>query len=204
MEISPLLLCLLLLHAFLFGCFLGVVNDGNRIVRVFFGVQYSERSFRSLYARNLPLIHRPLQRKDHGKRCRGVLSVLIFVQDLLLCTVGGIGVALLQYEYNSGRFRFFILPAILAGFLLYYFTVGKWMMLVSEGVVFVLRASFLIIGRCVLYPFVKIFQFFVKKLKKISKKIRFLIAKRTKKLYNIHKKSEWLHWAQSGGILFDR
>jgi len=203
MEISPYYLFLLLLHSFFFGGFLGVLNDVNRIVRVFFGVSYSQKSFRSLYARDLPIIRRPLVLREQGIVKKGALSVLIFFQDLLLMTVGGVGTVLLQYEYNSGRFRFFCLPALIFGFLLYYFTVGKLVMLLSEGIVFIIRATVLILGSCILSPFVKIFRFFVKKLKKITKKIQILIAKITKKLYNKRKKQEWLHKAEKGFSLFE-
>ena len=82
MEISPYLLTLLLIHSFLFGAFLGILNDVSRIVRVFCGVSYSQKSFRSLYARELPLIHRPLVRKENGKIKERALAVLIFFQDL--------------------------------------------------------------------------------------------------------------------------
>ena len=201
MEISPYYLSLLLLHSFLFGAFLGILNDVNRIVRVFFGVSYSQKSFRSLYARDLPLIHRPLVRQSSGKIKRGVLGVLIFFQDLFLMTAGGVGVVLLQYEYNSGRPRFFCLPALILGFLIYYFTIGRIVMLLSEGIVFVIRATGLVLGSCILYPFVKIFHFFVKKLIKNYKKIQYLIAKITKKLYNKHKKQEWLHMTEKGFFL---
>ena len=203
MEISPYYLFLLLLHSFFFGGFLGVLNDVNRIVRVFFGVSYSQKSFRSLYARELPIIRRPLVLREQGSVKKGALSVLIFFQDLVLMTVGGVGTVLLQYEYNSGRFRFFCLPALILGFLLYYFTVGKLVMLLSEGIVFIIRATVLILGNCILSPFVKIFRFFVKKLKKITKKIQILIAKITKKLYNKRKKQEWLHKAEKGFSLFE-
>ncbi len=194
---------LLLLHSFFFGILLGILNDVNRIVRVFFGVSYSQKSFRSLYARDLPLIHRPLVRREQGKVKKGALSVLIFFQDLLLLTVGGVGTVLLQYQYNSGRFRFFCLPAMILGFVLYYFTVGRGVMLISEAIVFVLRATFLILASCILRPFVKIFRIFVKKIKKIKKKFEILIAKITKKLYNKHKKQEWIHRSEKGFSLFE-
>lgn len=203
MEISPLFLTLLLLGGFLFGIFLGILNDGNRIVRVFLGVRYSKKHFRSLYERPLPIVHRPLRVTEGGRIRRGVLGAVIFLQDLLLFVVGGVGCVLLQYEYNSGRFRFFLLPAIVFGFLLYYFTVGKCVMLVSEAIAFGIKATFCILGSLCMRPVVKIFRFFVKNLKKTTGFFQFLIAKRTKKLYNIHKKQEWLHMAEVGCISLD-
>ena len=185
MEISPLLLLRLLLNALVFGLFLGILNDGSRIVRVFCGVRYSKKSFRSLYARDLPLIHRPLERREHDRLHRWALSALIFVQDILLLVVAAVGTVLLQYEYNSGRFRFFVLPAVLLGFLVYYFTVGRGMMIISEAIAFVIRATILILGCLLLRPIVKFLVIIFKKLKKYAENLCFFIAKRTKKLYNI-------------------
>lgn len=198
MEISPFLLSLLLINSFFLGIGLGVLNDVNRIVRVFFGVSYSSKSIRSLYTRNLPIVHRPLVRTEHGKIKNGMLAVLIFFQDLLLFAVGGVGLVLLQYEYNSGRFRFFCIPAILIGFLLYYFTLGKIVMLLSEVIVQGIRAFAWIVGWCILTPFVKIGRIFSKILIKFAKNIQILIAKRAKMLYNRDKKKEWLCTAEKG------
>ncbi len=203
MELSPLLLSLLLLHSFLFGAFLGILNDASRIVRVFFGVRYGGKSVRSLYTRDLPIIHRPLSGEERGKIGQGALSVLIFFQDLFLFIFAGVGCVLLHYEYNSGRFRFFSLPAIVLGFLLYYFTVGKLIMALSERIVFVIKATFLILGSVLMRPFVAICHFFNKKLTKTMNFFRKLIAKRTKMLYNKGKKKEWLHLAAKGCISFD-
>ena len=202
MEQSPLLLSLLLLHSFFFGGFLGVLNDVNRMVRVFFGVRYGGESFRSLYARELPVIHRPLGGGEHSKIGQGALSVLIFFQDVFLFSFAGVGCVLLHYEYNSGRFRFFTLPAIMLGFLLYYFTLGKLIMALSERIVFVIKAAFLILGNVLLRPIVGFCHFFNKKLTKISKKNCKVIAKITKTLYNKHKYKEWLRLAQRGCISF--
>lgn len=203
MEQSPLLLSLLLLHSFLFGAFLGILNDVSRIVRVFFGVRYGGTSFRSLYARDLPIIHRPLSTRERGKIGDGALSVLIFFQDLFLFVFAAVGCVLLHYEYNSGRFRFFSLPAMVIGFLLYYFTVGKLIMALSERIVFVIKAIILIVGSILMRPILAFCRFFNKKLTKTAKKFRKVIANRTKKLYNKNKKKEWLHSAAKGFVSFD-
>ena len=202
MEQSPLLLSLLLLHSFLLGAFLGILNDVSRIVRVFFGVRYGGPSFRSLYARELPIIHRPLSVKERGKISDGALSVLIFFQDLFLFAFAAVGCVLLHYEYNSGRFRFFSLPAMVLGFLLYYFTVGKLIMALSERIVFAIKAILLIVGSILMRPILAFCRFFNKKLTKIAKKFRKVIANRTKKLYNKNKKQKWLHKADKGFISF--
>ena len=117
MEISPFLLTLLLSWSFAFGLILGVVNDMNRIIRVFCGIKYSKRLFGKLYELNLPVVHRPLTRREN-KFHKKALAVLIFFQDIIFFIVAGVGIILLNYEFNEGRFRFFTVLAVIIGFLL--------------------------------------------------------------------------------------
>ena len=144
MEISPLLLSLLLLWSAVFGAVLGMINDVNRIIRVFLGVRYTQNGFERLYKYPLPILKKPLgELKTLPKR--GFVSVIIFLQDLLFFIIAGVGVAILNYEFNEGKFRIFTLLAILVGFLLYYFTIGKLVILASELIVFSIKAIFLMI-----------------------------------------------------------
>ena len=103
MEISPILLFRLLLYSFAFGAILGGVNDVSRILRVFCGVRYSEKRFGRWYERELPLIHRPLNRGKQGRFSGALLQVLIFFQDVFLFLTAGVGLVILNYEMNQGR-----------------------------------------------------------------------------------------------------
>ena len=111
MEISPFLLTLLLSWSFVFGVILGVINDMNRIIRVFCGVRYSEKRFGKLYELVLPVVHRPLLRSEN-KFHKKALAVLIFFQDIIFFILAGVGIILLNYEFNEGRFRFFTVFAV--------------------------------------------------------------------------------------------
>ena len=82
MEISPLLLAMMLVWSFVFGLLLGAVNDVNRIVRVFCGVRYGGKNFDKLYSIKLPIVKRSLKRRDGGFY-RGILSIIIFFQDII-------------------------------------------------------------------------------------------------------------------------
>lgn len=203
MEISPLSLSFLLLYSFVFGAFLGVFHDANRIVRIFCGVHYSEKRFKSLYARRLPIVHRSLSVKETKGLRKGALNLLIFFQDILLFLVGAVGLVILHYEYNSGRFRFFSLLAMVVGFLLYYFTLGKLVMFFSEAIVFVIKATFLIVFDCILRPIRAIGRFLSKNLKKIGIFYQIFLEKRRRKLYNINKKKRLLTDAKKGFVSFD-
>lgn len=197
METSPILLSLLLLWSFVFGCVLGALNDANRIVRVFLGVSYSKRKFSRLYEAKLPVINRPLK-AGNGKPCGRLLAAVIFFQDILLFSAAGIGTVLLNYEFNQGRFRIYTILGIAVGFLLYYFTVGKIVMTVSEGLAFFIKAVFVVIFAAICRPFAIFGRFLGKKIKKIIRFLNIAIANIEKKLYNIIVKKKFLEKAEKG------
>jgi hypothetical protein len=145
MEISPIRLFYLLLSSFFLGVGVGAVYDVHRIVRIFFGVQYSKKRPSELLLRPLPMVGRPLGeiRQRKWKNC--FLSVLIFLQDVFFFCLAGVGIVILNYAYNDGQFRFYTVVALLFGFLSYYFTIGKLVIYLSEWIVFFLRAAFSIL-----------------------------------------------------------
>ncbi len=197
MEISPFLLSLLLGWSFVWGLILGILNDVNRIIRVFCGVAYSKMHFGKLYEINLPIVHRPLG-KSEGKIHNKALSLLIFFQDIIFFIVTGVGITILNYEFNEGRFRFYTVLAVIFGFVLYYFTLGKIVMMVSEGIVFFIKAAILVIFSAILHPFVILGHFFAKKLKKIALFLNITIANIRKKLYNINRKKRMIDMSSKG------
>lgn len=197
MEISPFLLTLLLSWSFVFGVILGVINDTNRIIRVFCGVRYSEKRFGKLYELVLPVIHRPLSRSEN-KFQKKALSVLIFFQDIFFFIFAGIGIIILNYEFNEGRFRFFTVFAVFIGFLLYYFTIGKIVMTVSEGIAFFIKAIFLVVFSAVFRPFIIIGRFFIKNLKKTGSFLKNCLANIRKKLYNKYRRKDMIEKSLNG------
>ena len=197
MEISPFLLALLLGWSFVWGVILGVLNDVNRITRVFCGKVYSKKYFGKLYELTLPIVNRPIERKESGLRKKS-LSVLIFFQDIIFFAIAGIGITVLNYEFNEGRFRFFTVFAVVSGFIIYYFTVGKIVMMLSEGIVFFIKATILIIFSAICRPFVILGHFWAKKLKKTTLFLYITIANIQKKLYNINRKKKMIKKSSTG------
>ena len=197
MEISPFLLALLLGWSFVWGVSLGVLNDVNRIIRVFCGEVYSKKYFGKLYELTLPIINKPIGRRQSriGKKS---LSVLIFFQDIIFFAIAGIGITILNYEFNEGRFRFFTVFAVILGFVIYYFTVGKIVMMLSEGIAFFIKATILIVFSAFLRPFAKLGHFFAKKMKKIALFLNITIANIQKKLYNINRKKKMIKKSSMG------
>lgn len=197
MEISPFLLTLLLSWSFVFGLILGVINDINRIIRVFCGVRYSEKHFGKLYELVLPVVHRPLLRGEN-KFHKKALVVLMFFQDIIFFIIAGIGIILLNYEFNEGSFRFFTVVAVVIGFLLYYFTMGKVVMTLSEGIAFFIKATILVAFSALFRPFVLICGFLIKKLKNIGLFLNITLENIQKKLYNKYRRKEMIKKSSKG------
>jgi len=198
MEISPIRLLFLLLSSFGFGIGIGVFYDVHRILRVLFGVQYTKNRPTKYFSKPLPILKRPLGEIKRGKIKTAFLSVLIFMQDLLLCCVSAVGIVILNYAFNDGRFRFYTILALFGGFFLYYFTVGKLMMFLSEWIVFFLRSVFSIFFFLLSRPWVILWRFLGKIVKKSRANLQKTIANQRKKVYNIHKVNDCFRAADRG------
>ncbi len=198
MEISPYFLTLLVIYSFLFGAVVGVLNDFHRLTRILFGVRYSKKRFERLYTARLPLLGRSVGEIGAGKIKKITLPVMIFLQDVLLFVFSAVGVAVLNYYFNYGQFRIYTIAAMLLGFAIYYFTVGKLVMLFSEGIVCLARIALTMLFFLLSRPFVLLGQMLRGIIRKITDKIREAIANRRKKLYNIHMIDRMMREAASG------
>lgn len=214
MEVSPLLLSELLLFSLLWGCAVGVINDASRIIRVFFGVRYTERRFERICS--LAQIHvrggadsekcrDPEDGKtDEGrsekrlKRTSRALGVLIFFQDIFLMLTAAVGLVILNFYLNDGDFRFYTVVCLICGFVFYYFTVGKLVMLISEPITLILKAIFCVMIRLLLAPVRMIGRVFMKIFSAICKRIRLTIAKRREMRYNIRKSRLFTELSRTG------
>ncbi|MBO5939465.1 MAG: hypothetical protein J6Q82_08250 [Clostridia bacterium] len=198
MGISPIRLFYLLLSSFFLGIGLGILYDVHRIIRVLFGVQYSKKALPERLLRPIPIIGRPLGKIRQGRVKNISLTVLVFLQDVFLMTVAGAGIVILNYAWNDGRFRIYTVVALFAGFLIYYFTLGKLVIYLSECIVFLLRATFSIFFFILSYPFVKTLSFLWKIIKRMQFNLQKTIANQRKKVYNIHKEKECFEAADRG------
>ncbi len=198
MGISPIRLFYLLLSSFFLGVGMGVVYDIHRIVRVLFGVQYSQKGATAYFLRPLPIVGRPIGEIRQGKVKKIWLSVFVFLQDVFLLSAAGVGIVILSYALNDGRFRIYTVVALFVGFFLYYITLGKIVIYFSEWIVFLLRAFFSILFFILSRPFVKILSFLWNIIKKTQSNLQQTIANQRKKVYNIHKEQECFRAADRG------
>ena len=184
------MLTLLLIYSFLFGMSAGVFNDISRIIRAFWGVRYSKKSFERLYELKLPLVGRLGSGRAEGKWNKRFLGVIIFFQDILLFGYFACGVVVLNYYLNRGQLRLYTVAVAAAGFAVYYFTLGRLLMLLSEGVIFFIRAALNILLHIIFRPFVLLFRLIFKIFGRVSKKLRSAIEKKASLRYNKEKQRE--------------
>ena len=171
MEISQLSFVLLAIYSVCFGVLLGVAYDVIRIIRVLLGAYSTGTAKKTrLYLRDveLPIIKRkayPLKKHNVSQK---LLNLLVAAGDILFVCACAVMAVLISFAYNSGKVRMVIFVGLLAGFLAYYFTVGRLVMALSELIAFVLRSV------CVyLYEFIRmILARIVKAFKKRSIKIK--------------------------------
>ena len=200
MEISPILMLYMTAVALVFGICGGILNDINRLVRAVMGEKYNNSLSQRLYEIRLPFIGRSLKKPEAGKTKRIILSITVFIQDVLLFSFLGTGVAILNYFFNNGRARAYTPIAVAVGAIFYYLTVGKAVRIILEPTSFFIKAVFFIIFELFHYPigiFLKNFRTFVKKLYLNLNKT---IAKKQKMVYNIRKKKIVMQDASSGYI----
>ncbi len=179
MEISPIRLALLLLYSFVFGMAAGVLNDINRVLRALLGDRRRGARGERLYDKKLPLVGKLSQRKKSR-----ALPVLIFVGDVLLFVFIGCGIVVLNFYLNRGQLRLYSITVVGVGFLAYYFTLGKLVMLVSDYIVFFVRATLAITFHIVSAPFLALFRAVKKIFLRIFGKFRRLLEKRRLVRYN--------------------
>ena len=182
MEISPLKLAELLLFSFLFGGVVGAFNDILRISRVLLGANHPSLGICEFLKKSITF-----NQNNAFKISKEILfNVLIFIQDFLLLIFFTLGVILLNYYYNDGKIRFFSVLAMLLGFLIYYFTLGKMVMLLSNPIVVCLRTVICFFISIIILP-IKFVGLCLKKIyiqtkKYIEKKLNLRYNKRVVKM----------------------
>lgn len=197
MEISPLRLAELLFFSFVLGIALGIVNDANRLIRAFCGQRYSKRKFDKLYS-FFNIDREAATRRHSMPRKKIAVNVLIFFQDIVFLTVAAFGIIILNYDLNDGKFRIFSVLAAACGFAVYFFTVGKLIVALSEPIVIILKISLTWIFKTIIAPFKFIFELALKLAKKILSLIKKELEKRGNMRYNKIRKREIAALADNG------
>lgn len=202
MEISPIRMALLLFYSFLLGVGVGAFYDVNRIIRVIAGIRYSTREGGWMTELRLPFLKIRIGEKS---KCTGsfLQKAIVFFGDFASVVCAGAGIILLNYSYNSGKFRFFTVLGLLAGFFIYYFSLGKLVMLVSEPIAILAKYVFLSFFIVLCYPVYIVLKFLVQKVAKFGFLCTFAIEKKRKKVYNINSEVYLLEMSKNGFMKLD-
>ncbi len=182
-------------YSLVIGIFLGTIYDVFRIVRIFLGMGYRDKSAGKYDDIRLPFIgsrnERNIRRKKNengqsepsGKKfikfSELFKDIAVFFQDILYFLIAAPIFIIFIYHANNGEIRWFLGLGAFAGFMLYYFTIGHLVMLVSELIIFIIRTIFSYILFITVKPAVFVVNWICRKTKlicsfvycKISKKI---------------------------------
>ena len=110
-------------YSLILGLIFGIIYDIIRIMYILCGIMSYSGEKRGMVRGRIPFL-------------------IFFVFDLLYMITVTVLYSLFNYARNNGSFRVFILAATVCGFVLYYFTVGRVVMFVSDAVVRFLRLAF--------------------------------------------------------------
>ena len=164
MRIFPIEMFRWTVYALLCGVAMGILYDVLRLSRVMLGYRYiSSRS---------AIINNGFTQRFRNKNSidisqKALFRVILFFEDVFFVCIYAILFELLLFYGNSGEFRIVFLIAILLGFFVYYFSLGRITILFFEVWVIYLRS---LIGYALYYVLLPI-RFITRKMLDILKKI---------------------------------
>ena len=193
MEVSLIQQLTVTLYSVLAGGVFGLLYDVLRISRIFLGINYVNKFTEKIKDIKLPLIENPMIRTTK-KRKEKFKKIAVGIGDILYFLIITPIAVVFTYHVNNGSIRWYLVFGMAAGFALYYFTLGKIIISVSEYIVFFIKTVFSYLSYLILRPIKRGALFLLGKIKKLfvfikSKipKIQFKIKKRAKEKKNVQR-----------------
>ncbi len=155
MEISFASQLFVFLASLILGLVLGVLYDVIRIIRALLGISYINRFTQRLKVLRLPLIKNPLCKA--GVHSRTFDSIIIFITDVVYFLIVTLALMIYIYHMNSGIVRWYIFAGAMIGMLMYYITIGRLVISVSEYIVFFLKVIFSYLSFFISKPFILLY-----------------------------------------------
>ena len=149
MEVSMVSQLMVAVLSSLVGIFLGALYDIIRIWRAFLGIVYVNKVTGRLQNIKLPFIRNPIANKKHMV----AENVVMFFTDIVYFLVATLVLVLFVYRVNQGIIRWYIFVGALLGLLIYYVTLGKLVISVSEYIVFFIKVAFSYVTFLISSPF---------------------------------------------------
>ena len=198
MEISPILLARLLLYSFYLGMAVGVLYDFFRILKIICGAADVRIPKMKVISLKIPTTHRYISTQGEGEKRGFFVHAANFCGDFFTVLSACLGLLVLNYGYNEGRFRFFTVLGTICGFLLYYSTVGRLVVGLLSPIAFFVKYTILSFFAILCYPFKFFAKIVIKNTRKIYNLCDFALEKRRKKEYNINEKVFSLKMSKNG------
>ena len=193
MEVSLIQQLTVTLYSVLAGVIFGLLYDVLRISRIFLGINYVNKFTEKIKDIKLPLIENPMMRTTKNREEK-FKKIAVGIGDILYFLIITPIAVVFTYHVNNGSIRWYLVFGMAAGFTLYYFTLGKIIISVSEYIVFFIKTVFSYLSYLIIRPIKRGALFLLGKIKKLfvfikSKipKIQFKIKKRAKEKKNVQR-----------------
>ena len=186
MEIYPLIMAKMLLVSFLFSLQAGVVFDLLRAFRLLFSGYPKSIRLKKICEARLPVFGKTLCGGNNKKYNRFMKNAVIFFSDVFLFLYSAWGLMKINYSYNDGEIRAFTLIGFFLGAIAYYFLLSRVVAFILEAAVLLVKYALASVFTLITFPFFKIYNNFVKKIKKMLGKFHLRIEKKKEKVYNVN------------------
>ncbi len=143
---------LLLLYSFLVGTGLGLVYDAFRIFRIaLYGRKKADEKKMQRLACDARSVEISLK-SEISQAFPHPSFFLTFFCDVAFCVFSALTVTVMLFQFGDGRVRLFSLLGAFVGFVVYYFTFGKIVMLFSNAIISAIKTVICTVLRYTLYP----------------------------------------------------
>lgn len=137
MEISQSVYGLVFIYSLIIGALLGIVYDIFRIQRITMA--------------------------SDVKHLQIIKDIIIFIEDIIFSVISAVVIIIMIFHVNNGRIRWFALFGAGIGFLIYYHTAGRIVMICSERIIAFIRYCIRMIKRFIykffIYPIISAVKF---------------------------------------------
>lgn len=150
---------LVTLYSLIMGIIFGVFYDFIKLSRICMGLSSYSGKVAKLYQVNLPVLGCIHPGKVLKKKGHFYSSVLFFIGDVFYALICAVLYSLFLFHAIRGQVRWYFVVASAIGFLIYYFTISRIILVFLEFFVFCVRIFIKFALTIVLFPFKTILMF---------------------------------------------
>ena len=162
MEISIKYQLLTMLYSSILGLFIGLIYDVFKIVRKLINGEISNKTKNKLEKIKFPLIN--VQFKGENLKIKE--KTVYFIVDILFFVVVTPVMQIFIYTFSSGIVRWYIFLGVFIGFMIYYVSVSRIIIIMYEYIAFFIKVLLSYLIYFIKLPFDKIIKILKEKHKK--------------------------------------